>query len=106
MFVGGWYFVGQVVFVENDQCFDFFVFGGEQGVGDQVVGKGWFGGYDNDQLVDVGGNQFLFVFVGVVKQVGVWLDCFDDVLVVGGVFDVDVVVVDDIVFFVVWKIGQ
>lgn len=72
------YFVGQVAFVEDDEDFDLFAFGGDQGAGDQLVGKGGFGGDDDDQLVDVGGNQFLFDFVGAVEQAGARLDGFDD----------------------------
>ena len=57
-FAGRRQLVGEVAFVEDDQRGDLLAFGGEQRTGDQFIVEGRFGGDDDDDLVDVGSNQF------------------------------------------------
>src|SRR5699024_2394691 len=63
--------------------------GGHQGPADQVNGKGWFGCYHNEQLVDIGGKQFAAHVVRAKQHVLSGQDAFDDAFVVAGKGNID-----------------
>ena len=79
--------------------FNFLALGRNDGAGDEVVGKGRRTGNDDDDLVDIGGNQFLPRFVGAVKQLPTWQDVFDDALILGCTHDFYPVTTGDIALF-------
>ena len=60
--------LGEVALVEHDQRFHVLAFGSDDAARDQLVGKRWLGGDDDDDLRDVGGDQLLLEFVGAVEQ--------------------------------------
>ena len=103
---GGRQAVGQVALVEDDQRRNVLAFGGEQSAGDQFVGKGRFGGDDDDDLVDVGGDQFLADLIGAVEQAAARLDGLDDTLIVRCALNVDAVAAGDLAFLAAREAGQ
>ena len=96
----------QVGLVEQDQRLDFLAFRSEQGAGDQFVGEARFGGDDDDQLVDVGGDQLLADFIGAVKQAGARQDGLDHTLVVGAALDLHPVATGDLAFLAPREAGE
>ena len=75
--------VAEVTFVEDDEWDDLFAFRCEQGAGDEFIREAGFGGNDDNDLIDIGGDQLLFDLIGAVEQAGTWRNGIDDALIVG-----------------------
>ncbi|MNT29869.1 hypothetical protein D3C72_1656320 [compost metagenome] len=83
-FAGAFQRSGHVRFVEDDARFDAGRVGRHQRARDQVVGKARLRRHDDEQLRQIGGQQFRFVLVRAVQQGLAFLDAVDDGLVVRG----------------------
>jgi hypothetical protein len=99
-------FVAEVAFVEDDQRLYFLTLCGNQCAGDEFIGKGWLGGNDDDELIDVGSDQLLADFVGTIEQAAPRLDRFDNALIIRGLLDIDPVATGDLAFFAAGKTGE
>ena len=69
---------------------------GEQAACQQFIIERRLGGNDDDELGDVGGDEFLFVGIGAVEQGGARCDAVDDALIGAGALNFDHIAAGDL----------
>ena len=89
----------QVALVQHDDDIQILVMSGEETARQQFIIERRLGGNDDDELRDVGGDEFLFIGIGAVEQGGARCDAVDDALIGAGAFNFDHITTGDLALF-------
>ena len=88
----------QIALVQHDDDIQILVMSGEETARQQFVVERRLGGNDDDELRDVGGDEFLFKCIGAVEQGGARRDACDDALIGTAALDLDHITARDLAF--------
>lgn len=85
----------QITFVQYDEDVQILVVCSDQAARDQLVVERRFGGNNNDELCDIGGNDFLPVGIGTIEQGDARCNAFNDALIGSNAIDFDHITAGD-----------